>query len=166
MGDTLLLNADNRPSAVLTWQKAIELMLRDVVYVISTYEDWVVRSVSQAFKVPSVIMLKKWVPTNQRISFNRTNVYLRDKHTCQYCGKSPHTGDFPMSELTFDHVLPRSKGGATAWTNIVTACGPCNRRKGDRVPAAAAMSLLSVPIEPKSMEEIGFGIKAFLCSRK
>lgn len=151
---TLLLNADNRPSAVVTWQKAIELLLRDVVYVISTYEDWVVRSVSETFKVPMVVMLKRWVPIRRTISFTRSNVYIRDKHTCQYCGQR-------AKELTFDHVVPKSKGGPTTWTNIVTACGPCNRKKGDRLPSEAGMPLLRAPQAPKSVEDMGFSDRVY-----
>lgn len=153
----LLLNADNRPSAVLSWQKAIDLILRDVVYVIATYDNWIVRSVSQVFEVPSVLMLKKWVPNRKRITFNRTNVYIRDRYACQYCSKSVSSGGVRISDLTFDHVIPRSKGGLTSWTNIVTACSPCNHKKGDRTPKEAGITLRNPPVEPKTLSDLGFG---------
>lgn len=68
----------------------------------------------------------------------------RDLYTCQYCGGQPG-----RHELTVDHVMPRSRGGTTTWENVVTACGPCNRRKGDRTPEEARMKLLSEPARPR-----------------
>jgi len=80
-------------------------------------------------KLPSVIALKEYVPQMRNPAFTRFNVFLRDRFSCQYCG----TG-LPASELTFDHVIPRSKGGRTTWTNVVAACSPCNLRKANKLP--------------------------------
>lgn len=94
--------------------------------------------------VPRVIQLLDYdkVP-RPRVKFTRSNVYLRDRHRCQYCG---HTAS--VADLTLDHVLPRSRGGRTTWRNIVVSCVPCNARKGDRRPEEAGMALLSEPRQP------------------
>ena len=80
------------------------------------------------------------------VALTRTNILARDRHRCQYCGSSP-----PIRELTIDHVLPRSRGGRTTWDNVATACGPCNRRKGNRTPNEAGMPLIGPPVQPPYM---------------
>ena len=88
----------------------------DRVNIISEY-DRVVHSPSFEMRLPSVISLKEFIPQARRPAFTRFNVFLRDRFGCQYCG-----GDLPTHELTFDHVVPRSRGGRTGWENVVTAC--------------------------------------------
>ena len=78
-------------------------------------------------RLPSVVSLKTYVKPSRHPAFTRFNVFLRDRFSCQYCGE--------REELTFDHVVPRSKGGTTTWENVVAACSACNLRKGDRLPA-------------------------------
>ena len=78
--------------------------------------------------------------------FSRINVYQRDKFTCQYCGAR-----LPMSQLNYDHVVPRRLGGRTVWENIVTACYPCNARKAGRTPEMAGMRLRRKPVRPHSL---------------
>ena len=80
----------------------------------------------------------------QTVKFNRRNIFARDNNQCQYCGKK-----FPTSELSLDHVVPRSQGGASTWENIVCACVDCNVRKGGRTPKQAHMSLIRKPEKPK-----------------
>ncbi len=143
----LVLNADFRPLSyfplsLLSWQDAVKSVFLDRVNVVSEY-DRVVHSPSWEFNLPSVISLKDYIPQARRPAFTRFNVFLRDHFSCQYC----HTG-FNSQELTFDHVIPRSRGGRTRWTNVVTACTDCNLRKGSRLPKEASMHPRLKPIEP------------------
>ncbi|MHC8508217.1 MAG: HNH endonuclease [Rhodospirillales bacterium] len=134
----LVLNADYRPLSYFPlslwcWQDAVKAVFLDRVNVVSEY-DRVVRSPRFAFQLPSVIALKEYVPMARRPAFTRFNVFLRDRFSCQYCA-----GRFPVEDLTFDHVVPRSRGGRTAWNNVVTACAGCNLIKGDKAPAVCGM---------------------------
>lgn len=127
----LVLNADFRPLSyfplsLLHWQEAIRLVFQDKVSVVAEYER-TVRSPSATMRVPSVIALREYVPMPRHVAFTRFNVFLRDRFTCQYCGH-----EFPSHALTFDHVIPRAKGGQTCWENVLAACEPCNTRKGHR----------------------------------
>lgn len=143
----LILNADYRPLSysplsIWSWQDAIKALCRNSVTVVSEYNR-VVRSPSTEMKLPSVLVLKEFVPERRTPAFTRFNVFLRDGFHCQYCGDT-----FKTSELTFDHVIPRSRGGRTAWNNIVTACHPCNVKKGDRLPHEMNMVPHHAPVEP------------------
>ena len=80
----------------------------------------------------------------QAVKFNRRNIFARDRNRCQYCGKR-----FPTSELSLDHVVPRSRGGEATWENIVCCCVKCNVRKGGRTPEEAGMKLITEPVKPK-----------------
>ena len=106
--------------------------------------DWL-RSVNFEVRVPRVIRLLVYdrLP-RQRVKFNRRNIYARDGNRCQYCGRR-----FPTSELSIDHIVPRSRGGRTTWTNVVCACLKCNVRKGGRLPEEAGMTLIRRPVEPR-----------------
>ena len=130
----LALNADFRPLnyfplSLWSWQDTIKAVWSDRVTIISEY-DQQVSSPSLTMKLPSVIALKEYVPQTRNPAFTRFNVFLRDRFSCQYCGNG-----FVASELTFDHVIPKSRGGRTSWTNVVAACGPCNLRKANKCPA-------------------------------
>ena len=106
--------------------------------------DWV-RAVRISIQVPRVIRLLYFEKTpRQTLRFNRRNLFARDGNCCQYCGKS-----LPTSQLSLDHVLPRSRGGQTSWENIVASCLKCNTRKGGRTPQEARMQLKRAPIRPK-----------------
>ena len=96
--------------------------------VLSEYETEV-HSPSMTMRLPSVIALKDYIPAARQPAFTRFNVFLRDAFQCQYCGDR-----YPTHDLTFDHVIPRSRGGRTTWENVVTACGHCNLRKGNKLP--------------------------------
>jgi 5-methylcytosine-specific restriction endonuclease McrA len=91
--------------------------------------------------VPSVIRLLEYrrIPHQTR-ALSRKNILLRDRNTCQYCGEV-----LSSSDLTLDHVMPRSRGGASSWENLVACCHLCNRRKGNQLPAEASMKLLREP---------------------
>lgn len=140
----LVLNADYRPLSyfplsIWSWQDAVKAIFRGSVVVLSEYER-VVRSPTQEIRLPSVLALKEYIPAGRSPAFTRFNVFLRDEFACQYCLE-----DFKAHELTFDHLIPRSRGGRTSWTNIVAACQSCNIRKGDRTPEECGMR---PPIEP------------------
>jgi 5-methylcytosine-specific restriction endonuclease McrA len=131
MSDTLVLNADGQPVSMIPpstiqWKEAITYLWLDKVHVLEWYDDWMVRSSSWETRVPAVIMLKDMMKRKQTPRFSRYNLYLRDMFTCQYCYTQ-----LPTAKLTMDHVLPISKGGKTNWENIVTACNPCNGKKGN-----------------------------------
>lgn len=147
----LILNADFRPLSyyplsLWSWQDAIKAIVREAVIVVSEYER-VVRSPSQEMRLPSVLALKDYVPAVQAPAFTRFNVFLRDGWECQYCGDT-----FRTQELTFDHVIPRSRGGRTAWDNIVTACQGCNVLKGSKMPQQCGMHPKTAPRQPTMME--------------
>jgi len=147
----LVLNADFRPLSYFPlslwpWQEAVKAVFLDRVNIISEY-DQEVHSPSFSMRLPSVISLKEFVPQSRRPAFTRFNVFLRDRFRCQYCGE-------PMAahDLTFDHVIPRSKGGRTSWENVVTACQSCNLLKGDRLPHKAGMLPRRRPVQPTTFE--------------
>ena len=127
----LVLNADFRPLSYFPlslwcWQDTVKAVFLDRVNIVSEYDE-LIRSPSFEMRLPSVIALKQYVPQSRRPAFTRFNVFLRDKFNCQYCGDG-----FPTPDLTFDHVIPRSRGGRTSWDNVVTACSGCNLRKATR----------------------------------
>jgi 5-methylcytosine-specific restriction endonuclease McrA len=147
----LVLNADFRPLSYFplslwSWQDSVKAVFLDRVSVISEY-DRTIRSPSLEMKLPSVIALKEYIPAARRPAFTRFNVFLRDKFDCQYCGES-----YPAHDLTFDHLIPRSLGGRTTWSNVVAACAPCNLRKGNRLAHQAGMHPIRLPSEPTSTE--------------
>jgi len=147
----LVLNADFRPLSyfplsVWSWQDAIKAVFLDRVSVLSEY-DFAVHSPSQAIRLPSVIALKDYIPSARKPAFTRFNVFLRDAFSCQYCGER-----FPTQELTFDHVIPRSRGGRTTWENVVTACASCNLRKGSKLPRECHMHPRHRPAQPSTWE--------------
>lgn len=143
----LVLNADFRPLSyfplsVWSWQDAVKAIFRESVTVVSEYNR-TVKSPSLEMRLPSVLVLRDYVPEKRTPAFTRFNVFLRDGWSCQYCGDR-----FRTHELTFDHVIPRSRGGRTSWSNIVTACHSCNVRKGDALPEEAGMFPQTDPSAP------------------
>jgi 5-methylcytosine-specific restriction endonuclease McrA len=148
---TLVLNADYRPLSyyplsLWSWQDAVKAIFLDRVDIISEY-DHTIRSPSFQMKLPSVIALREYVQPKQKPAFTRFNVFLRDKWTCQYCGDK-----FKTHELTFDHVIPRSRGGMTTWENIVAACQHCNLLKGNYLPDECRMYPVRKPFAPTNMQ--------------
>ena len=146
----LVLNADFRPLSYFplslwSWQDTLKAVFLDRVDVVAQY-DTTVRSPSFEMRLPSVVSLKTFVNHKRTPAFTRFNVFLRDRFSCQYCG-SPD-----RDLLTFDHVIPRSKGGKTTWQNIVAACSPCNLKKGGRMPREAKMHPFFTPHRPTMYE--------------
>ena len=145
----LVLNADFRPLSYFPlslwpWQTSIKAVFLERVHVVSEY-DTVVHSPSFEISLPSVISLKKFAPTDRSPAFTRFNVFLRDHFTCQYCGANRSAND-----LTFDHVVPRSRGGRTTWHNVIAACSTCNLKKGNRTPKEAGLNLRRSPRKPSA----------------
>lgn len=151
--NTLLLNQGYQPIAVVPWQRAFCMHVRGKVEIVEVH-DWQARSSTASHQVPSVVRLKGVVRYHKPkgVRFSRINVYIRDEYTCQYCNKKEKHGD-----LTLDHVIPRAQGGRTSWTNIVSCCVPCNRRKGNRTPEEAGMPLARSPTRPKYLRRRFFG---------
>ena len=152
----LVLNADYRPLSyfplsLLPWQETVKAVFLERVNIVAEYEREV-RSPSWRMRLPSVISLKRYVQATRRPAFTRFNVFLRDSFDCQYCRNG-----FDTHELTFDHLVPRSRGGFTVWENVVTACATCNLRKGNRTPRESRMFPRRMPRVPTAYElqEIG-----------
>jgi 5-methylcytosine-specific restriction endonuclease McrA len=151
----LVLNADYRPLSyyplsLWPWQEAVKAAWLDRVDIVSEYEE-VVRSPSTTIRIPSVVVLKDYVKPQKRVAFTRFNLFLRDEFCCQYCGAK--------GDLTFDHVVPRARGGVTSWENVVAACSPCNLRKGAKLLKSAGMGLRRVPRRPDAEELRNMGRK-------
>ena len=147
----LVLNADFRPLSYFplslwSWQETVKAVFLERVNIVSEYDN-LVHSPSMSMRLPSVIALKRFIPVPRRPAFTRFNVFLRDSFACQYCGDG-----FPAHDLTFDHMVPRSKGGNTVWTNVITACSGCNLRKGNRLPRESGMYPLTPPCQPSTRQ--------------
>ena len=144
----LVLNADYQPLSyyplsLWPWQEAIKAVWLDRVNIVAHYDEEV-RSPSTSIRIPSVVVLKDYVKPQKRVAFTRFNLFLRDGFSCQYCG-SKH-------DLTFDHVVPRARGGITSWENVVVACSPCNLRKGSRSLRQSGLHLHKMPRRPSADE--------------
>lgn len=125
---TLVLNADYSPVSLMplsteSWQDAICLIYKGKAYAIAYYEKEI-HTVSNTYKIPAVIVLKKYTKARLRVKYSKYNIKLRDEFICAYCGD-----DFPAKSLTVDHVKPKSKGGKANWHNMVAACAPCNHKR-------------------------------------
>jgi 5-methylcytosine-specific restriction endonuclease McrA len=150
----LLLNADFTPLSVISWKKAILWSLKQErskyrVEIIDFYKNDYINGVNKKYPIPAVARLSTYVKINYHtINFCRKNIFIRDNYTCQYCGTKKEE-----SNLTYDHVVPKSKWrnsmSPTNWTNIVTSCRDCNRKKGNKTPQEARMGLLNLPIQPQ-----------------
>ncbi|MBI3537687.1 MAG: HNH endonuclease [Chloroflexi bacterium] len=163
MNAVLVLNATYEPLNIVSVKRAIVLLLKDKAEIVEAAQQKI-RAERIAIDMPLVIRLVVFVPVPRRLPLplSRRTVLARDIFTCQYCGRRPI-----KQELTIDHVTPRSRGGTTTWENVVTACAPCNRRKGDRSPEEANMALLSKPTRPRFLAIVLLGeAKAHLAWRK
>jgi 5-methylcytosine-specific restriction endonuclease McrA len=152
----LVLNADYSPLGIIGWQRALlwalkhEHEISSGVEIIDFYKDDFIQGVNKKVPIPAVVKTIKYFKLhNQRVNFSRKNLFIRDNYTCQYCGESKD-----IAELTYDHVIPKSlwrdiNHSPTTWTNIVTACTLCNRKKGNRNPKQANMPLKTLPIVPQ-----------------
>jgi len=136
----LVLNATFEPINVTAVRRAMVLMLKGVAQA-EEISHTQVHSASRSLEVPSVIRLLAYrhIPQQTR-ALSRKNILLRDRNTCQFCKSI-----LPASELTLDHVVPRSRGGRSSWENLVACCYQCNNRKGDRTPEEAGLALARRP---------------------
>lgn len=139
MSDVLVLNADGMPLShiplsVVTWQTAIRLVFSEKVRVLKEYNNWYIRSQHLEIRVPSIIIMTEQVKWGKHIRYTRSNVYLRDDFTCQlqYTNRCREkAGKVKTTELTLDHVVPKSQGGKTTWINVCACCKECNSSKGN-----------------------------------
>lgn len=139
----LVLDQAYRPLQVVHWTDAITMWATGKCEIVAEYDGFI-RSQLLVIKMPAVVrLLNAFRRRKKPVKFSRINVYARDCYSCQYCGAAKR-----MSELTYDHVVPRSRGGRTEWTNIVAACIECNSQKGGRTPEQAGMRLLKKPVQP------------------
>ncbi len=136
----LVLNASYEPINVCAARRAIVLVLKGVA-ITEEINGHFLHSARLAMRVPSVIRLLEYrrIPHQSR-ALSRKNILLRDRNACQYCGEV-----LSSTELTLDHVIPRSRGGASTWENLVACCHECNHKKGNHLPAEAGMKLLREP---------------------
>lgn len=147
---TLVLNADYLPLTIVSWQRAIVLLMEEKVYQLDFYQNEKIRDGhGRCYPVPAVVAKKEYVKRDTRFApFCKKNVFIRDKLICAYCNKK-----FVPHELTFDHVIPRSKwdassGTPTCWENIVTCCLWCNRKKANKTCDEAKMFPIVKPSRP------------------
>jgi 5-methylcytosine-specific restriction endonuclease McrA len=155
----LVLNRSYLPVHITSVRRALSLLYQDVAHAVDreyrTFDfaswsalspvDEVIRLVHSAIRVPRVIVLQTYDRLPRRhVRFSRHNVFLRDQNCCQYCARQ-----LPRSELNLDHVVPRSRNGASVWENVVCSCHRCNRTKGGRTPAEAGMRLMREPFRPQ-----------------
>ena len=141
---TLVLNADYKPLSyfplsVWNWKESIKAVFLEKVDVVSEYNE-IVSSPSISIKIPSVIALKQFIVCSRRPAFTRFNVFLRDEFECQYCTSK--------NTLTFDHIVPKSRGGKTSWNNVITACSECNTSKGNKTIEELKLFPNKKPFEP------------------
>lgn len=152
----LVLNADYTILKIVSWQKAIQWYFKYIdnqkygIEIIDFYKnDYISGPNNKKFPIPAVVKAKTFFKLdNKVVTFSRKNIFLRDDYTCQYCGHK-----FDTNQLTYDHVIPKSiwnkaSISPTNWLNIVTACISCNRKKGNKTPKQANMTLKNLPIKP------------------
>ena len=143
MRKVLVLNTTYEPLNVCSVRRALVLVFKQKAEVLERSAASY-RTERAVYELPHVIRLRTYVHVPHRATaarISRRAVFARDRHRCQYCGSDRH--------LTVDHVVPRSKGGTDTWDNLVTSCAPCNRKKGDRPPHVAGLSLMSDPRPPE-----------------
>lgn len=164
----LVLNRSYMPVHITTVRRALALLYQGMAkaineqYELFNFDDWrqlrpandepTIGLVHGEIKVPRVIVLIAYDRVPKRsVRFSRYNIFLRDKNTCQYCGKT-----LPRNQLNIDHVVPRSRGGMSTWDNVVCSCLKCNCKKGGRTPEEAGMRLRAKPAKPKWTPRMGF----------
>lgn len=151
----VVLNASYEPLSVISAKRALTLVFQGKAVVVEEHPYLVVRSVKQSFKVPVMVALKDFVKSykifRSKATLTQRNLFLRDNHTCQYCGR--HKAEFKHKEfLTRDHIHPEDKGGPSTWDNLVTACSTCNNKKANHLLEQTEMRLLKTPYTPTIFE--------------
>ena len=141
MNSVLLLNQDYSPLTICSVQRAFLLVFLDKAELLKGDRDRKLRSTSQTYSFPSVIKINRYINIPYKgVILTRHNLFKRDGHKCQYCGAS--------RDLTLDHLIPKSKGGKSSWTNLVTACKNCNTKKGSFLAEKVGLKLKSIPVKP------------------
>jgi 5-methylcytosine-specific restriction endonuclease McrA len=145
----LALNASFEPLTMVPMRRALRLVLDGKAEIIEADSGRFVHSERLTLPRPAVIRLVRFIHVPRRFRRQVTNTFLfaRDRYRCQYCGRTAAELR-PRESLTRDHLIPMSRGGTNDWTNVVTACSPCNTRKGNRMPEEIGMHPLSAPVEP------------------
>jgi len=148
MEKVILLNSDYSFINVISWKRAVRLMVKGKAEVVAA-SNKVIRNAEKTieFIIPKVLRLVKLIRSiyKTRVPFSKKNVVVRDGFTCAYCGKSDQ-------RLTIDHIIPKSRGGKSTFENCVASCKPCNNRKNNRTPSEANMFLKKKPFQPTIME--------------
>jgi len=155
--EVLKLNAAYMPLELVSFKSAFKLIEKGSAEIVDVYDDRFFRTWKQAFNAPCVIRLVKFVAPKKKMkfykAFTRKNVYKRDKGICQYCGKK-----ISLAKMTYDHVVPKSRGGRLTWTNIVCCCLKCNTRKYNHTLAECGMKLLNKPYAPVVADNFNSGM--------
>ena len=145
----LALNASFEPLTLVPMKRALRLVIDGKAEIVEADHGKMVRSARLTFPRPAVIRLTRFIHVPRRFRRQVTNTFLfaRDRYRCQYCGRAQFELK-PRESLTRDHLVPLSRGGTNAWTNVVTACSSCNTRKANRMPSEIGMQPLHPPVEP------------------
>lgn len=151
----LVLNADYSPLCVISWRRALVWQSKYEnnhnlgIEIIDFYkDDFIIGTNNKKYPIPAVAKTRKYLNIkHHEIKFSRKNIFIRDNFTCQYCEQV-----FAINDLTYDHLIPKSKwnkqSSPTSWTNIVTSCVPCNRKKGNKTLQQAGMTIKNFPTVP------------------
>ncbi len=151
----LKLDSSFKPIEIISWEEAFLLTWLNKAWAVEYSDKWV-HSARRTFQVPSVIVLFRYIEEKFfTLPCTRKNIMIRDENQCKYC-----QNDYRDSELTIDHVIPRSKGGKTIWTNVVIACKPCNQQKSDLLLSQTPFSLPRLPRKPSYRSIIKKRIKS------
>lgn len=147
----LVLNQNYEPLNVCNVRRAMVMIMGGKAQILENGRGYIM-SAAESWPIPSVIRLQYMVKRPPaRVRLCRKEVFRRDHHTCQYCGRQVH-------DLTMDHVIPRHMGGRYSWNNLVSACPACNRHKGGRTLEQSKMRLLHKPVEPHASAEYLYGV--------
>ncbi len=142
----LVLNVGYEPLQIISWERAICLVFSDKAEILVN-TDKVARTISHQYFIPGVIRLKRYIRVSSEhfgiVRCSRRNILIRDQFQCQYCGKKCR-----QTQITIDHVMPRSRGGKSSWDNLVAACIICNHKKSANTPAEKGMVLRKHPRRP------------------
>lgn len=150
MNSVLVLNQDYSPLTICSVQRAFLLVFMDKAELLTSTKNRSLRSISKSFPFPSVILIKRYINVPYKgVVLTRHNIFKRDGNKCQYCGTNKN--------LTLDHLIPRSKGGKSSWTNLVTACQLCNAKKGDFSVEKIGFKLLKTPTKPSYISFLKMG---------
>ena len=168
MNAVLILNADYTVLEIVSWQRAVSLLVVQKVRMVEKYAERVLRSPSMSIPFPAVVIRVDYVRNRKRLRFSRRNILARDAFTCQYCGTRPRRpeGMPNVAALTIDHIVPRAQSrdgwvvlpwdGArvrvTSWRNVCAACEPCNSAKANRTPRQAGVTLRKKPGPPNPLQ--------------